>query len=185
MIVLFYLLYKNLKLIKKNPQQAKNAPINVDDINNFGREKRDCERETIFCSSNQDCVDSCATDYNCNSTLQICEPTIIEVPYGPDDQVCNEQHGSSWAISVDPILGEMRYCIRRLGYLYDRQDKLWPHVCSGGTFDVNVFNRLPKITDCSCPSNTVLAYHVSTPLVPRCVPQIYLDKITSLVPVND
>lgn len=177
LVFLLILLYLGIKIYPLTLDEAEDVKSLVLD-GNSGRKQRDCQSETIYCSSRGDCVDICSNkNFVCNKSSNVCEPLIYEVV--GESVKCNAAHGSYWALGVDEFIGEGYYCINRFPELFDENDKLLPHVCNGGAFDVDVTKKLPTLTDCKCPKSSELVYHESTPNVPRCIDKTLLEYMTT------
>lgn len=145
----------------------------------------DCLKTNIFCTNTIDCFDMCTTDivFGCDATSGLCRPTRNVVDDDDDggggdnggggevdtNRACDGAHGFSSVLTVDEFTGAHWTCLNELSGLFDDNNKLLPHVCSGGVFEINVLDSYPNVTDCMCPSGTVRVVHQNAPNVPRCI----------------
>lgn len=152
----------------------------INEINNGGLFKRDCAIENHFCMSNSDCIDICDRRFNCNKTKLICEPPTITASETTQDEIkCNVKHGSYFVLAVNQIVGELLYCVRTLANVFNQDEQMEAHVCSGGALTVDVTKKSFSPTDCRCGSGTVLTARLSDPNTPRCVPTKLLNILPS------
>lgn len=147
-----------------------------------GLSKRyDCLKTNIFCTETVDCFDMCTTDvvFACDKSIGQCRPirnAAVDDGSGGGDEgagettnTCDSTHGFSSVLTVDEFTGAHWTCLNELSGLFDDDNKLLSHVCSGGEFKINVLESYPNVTDCICPSGTVRIVHQNAPNVPRCV----------------
>lgn len=176
-----YNLYFILEKVDTGQRPPKIQLLN--DINNGGLFKRDCVKETHFCNNNADCIDMCTSRFVCNTTKFICEPPTISHDAVETSVNCNEKHGSYLVLAVNEIVGEIVYCVRTLANLFNENEEMEPHVCSGGTLNVDTTRKDFVPTDCSCPRDKRLVVRRTDPNTPRCISAKTLKILPSFVEI--
>lgn len=187
-----YIVVVNYRLLKLSDESGttnvEDAAV-IDEINSGDSVRKDCNLKEYSCLNNGDCVDICQDSgrFLCNESSRKCEPIIFEQSPQTVGQVCDYKHGSYFAIAVNAFVGELFYCVKRLGNLFDEKEKLYAHVCNGmeENFTVNTdVKPQPEPSDCKCTerqSELVVRFDDSS--TPRCMNRNLVKYLPSFRPV--
>lgn len=179
-LLIWTLIIKINALITKQRQPLApllSSTIRIRSSNLSETKKIDCFQQRIICNTNLDCLSTCNLidqDYACE--LGRCVPSRNIIKNVNEAKKCNEQHGLFSAIeNIDGLNVATFTCISRYPALWDDNDQKQPGVCEHGKLNTNVVKHSPKLNDCVCDPNYVLAFNAARPVsaystqIPVCI----------------
>lgn len=136
--------------------------------------QKDCAQGGKVCQQDGDCRRECFVssvdelNYFCDTKDQTCKP--VDLKKTKPVPSCDSKKGIFAALVYDPVTTITSWkCTSFYKYLIDDNGDAVEGVCSGGVLNLNLDSHGPVPQDCTCPSNTVLAYNRDNARIGRCV----------------